>query len=161
MVLNETNDDKNVDNIKNEGVKQLPLTVTGEGEEKDTDKEIKIELPNLEELSKSINRLSSKLGIEELPEESNEMYIGGKKGEKYISDDKNNKLSDLEIFKRSLKQIKNYETKYGRKAPVPPKFVAFMEDYVKVVGSGAMSAAYYKRNNIYREMPMEQITNLK
>lgn len=157
MEVNENNsqeiDDKNISEGWSE---QLPYEDTDTSQ-----KEIKIELPNMEELSKSINRLSSRLGIAEIPEKDERMYIGGKKEEKYITDNENHKLDDVEIFRRSLKQIKNYEKNTHKKAPIPPKFVAFMEDYVKVVGGGAMTGEEYKKNNIYREMPLDQITNLE
>ena len=157
MSETESNSEQIADkNINEGGSEQLPYKDSVQNE-----KEIKIELPNLEELSQSINRLTSRLGITEIPEKDERMYIGGLKGEKYISDIENKKLDDVEIFRRSLKQIKNYEKNTHKKAPVPPKFVAFMEDYVKTVGGGAMTGEEYKRNNIYREMPMEQISNLK
>lgn len=142
-----------------EGTQDVPFSLAEDGNKLQND--IKIDFPNMEELTKSIKKLTLAINESDEPDIDNAMYIGGNKGKKYLSDNKNRKLTDLEIFEKSLNQIKEYENATGEQAPIPPKFVAYMEDFVKTVGGGAMTTPEYKRSTIFREMNLSNIKNLK
>lgn len=142
-----------------EGTQDVPFSLAEDGKKLQND--IKIDFPNMEELTKSIKKLTTAINESDEPDIDDSMYIGGNKGKKYLSDNKNRKLTDLEIFEKSLNQIKEYENATGEQAPIPPKFVAYMEDFVKTVGGGAMTTPEYKRSTIFREMNLANIKNLK
>ena len=73
-----------------------------------------------------------------------------------IVDNKNKKLSDYEIYKRSLNMIKNDKEK-GNKIPVSPSFIEYMEKYVDNHEKNIMSDSEFKKQNIYEEIPLAEV----
>ncbi len=107
---------------------------------------------SLSNINKTLIEINEKTEIDEEKEDTNFYVSSNKKGEKCLVDEKNEKMSDYNIFKKVLLNME-----YGKKAPnVHPDFVKYMEEYVKNVDNGG-DVKEFMDKEIYKEVALEDL----
>lgn len=105
---------------------------------------------------KSINNNISKLKDDNTEiKEDNSIILSSENNNKILVDKNNNKLSDYEIYKRTLKQIKS-DKENNKDVPLHPNFINYMEKYVEHVDKGG-KAEDFKREAIFKEIDISKL----
>lgn len=74
-----------------------------------------------------------------------------------LRDDKGDIISDYELAKQALKNIKEYQAKNKEPAPIAPIFVKWLENGVKYVDEGNGTMVDYKRETVRKQFDYEMI----
>lgn len=105
---------------------------------------------------KSINNNISKLKDDNTEiEEDNSIILSSENNNKILVDKNNKKLSDYEVYKRTLKQIKN-DKENNKDVPLHPNFINYMEKYVEHVDKGG-KADDFKKEAIFKEIDISKL----
>ena len=107
---------------------------------------------NLKLINNNIRQLSNSTDVEP----DNSIILSNSENINIMVDKNNNKLSDYEIYKRSLKMINDDKAK-GNKVQISPQFIKYMEQYVDNHDKGIMSDVEFMKNTIYEEVPLTDI----
>ena len=111
---------------------------------------------NLNNALKQINANIRELGsIEDAPVDTS-INMGNEGAKKILVDGKNEKLSDFELFKRSLQLIDNDKAN-GKVVQISPKFIEYMRQYVDNHEKGIMSDRDFKKSYIYEEFELSEV----
>lgn len=103
---------------------------------------------------KNINSQLKLLNHEEPEEDSNDVILFDNGIEKYLTDDKNKKLSDFDVYKKVLNQIEKDE-KENKNINIPYKFIEFMKAYCTNHETGVVSDEQFKKQNIEMKYPVD------
>lgn len=103
---------------------------------------------------KNINSQLKLLNKEEEEIENNDVILFDNGIEKYLTDDKNKKLSDYDVYKKVLKQIE-IDEKENKNINIPYKFIEFMKAYCNNHESGVVPDEQFKKQNIEMKYPVD------
>lgn len=103
---------------------------------------------------KNINAQLKMLNNEEEEVESNEIFLFDNGIEKYLTDNKNKKLSDYDVYKKVLNQIGS-DINENKDINIPYKFVEYMKRYVDNHEKGVLSDASFKKTHIEMKYPID------
>lgn len=103
---------------------------------------------------KNINSQLKLLNHEEPEEDSNDVILFDNGIEKYLTDNKNKKLSDYDVYKKVLKQIE-IDEKENKNINIPYKFIEFMKAYCNNHETGVVPDEQFKKQNIEMKYPIE------
>lgn len=103
---------------------------------------------------KNINSQLKLLNKEEEEIENNDVILFDNGIEKYLTDNKNKKLSDYDVYKKVLNQIEKDE-KDNKNINIPYKFIEFMKAYCSNHDSGVVPDEQFKKQNIEMKYPVE------
>lgn len=103
---------------------------------------------------KNINSQLKLLNHEEPEEDNNDVILFDNGIEKYLTDDKNKKLSDYDVYRKVLNQIEKDE-KENKNINIPYKFIEFMKAYCDNHESGVVPDEQFKKQNIEMKYPIE------
>lgn len=107
---------------------------------------------SLSNINKTLIEINEKTEIDEEKEDTNFYVSSNKNGKKCLVDEKNEKMSDYNIFKKVLLNIE-----HGKNFPnVHPNFVKYMEEYVKNVDNGG-DVKDFMDKEIYKEVSLEDL----
>lgn len=107
---------------------------------------------SLSNINKTLIEINEKTEIDEEKEDTNFYVSSNKNGKKCLVDEKNEKMSDYNIFKKVLANME-----YGKNFPnVHPDFVKYMEEYVKNVDNGG-DVKEFMEKAIYKEVNLEDL----
>lgn len=155
-VSRETLEEKNAENNNNvsrETIEENNTENNNVSRETIDYKENFIELNN--SLKKINNNIKELANVEETAED-NSINISSIDNKKVLVDKYNKKLSDYELFKRTLKMI---DTDKANNKPVQlsPQFITFMKEYVHNHENNILSDEEFKKQNIFEEIPLSDI----
>lgn len=155
-VSRETLEEKNTENnniVSRETIEENNTENNNVSRETIDYKENFIELNN--SLKKINNNIKELANVEETAED-NSINISSIDNKKVLVDKYNKKLSDYELFKRSLKMI---DTDKANNKPVQlsPQFITFMKEYVHNHENNILSDEEFKKQNIFEEIPLSDI----
>lgn len=103
---------------------------------------------------KNINSQLKLLNKEEEEIENNDVILFDNGIEKYLTDNKNKKLSDYDVYKKVLNQIEQDE-KENKNINIPYKFIEFMKSYCNNHESGVVPDKQFKKQNIEMKYPVD------
>ena len=106
-------------------------------------------------LKKINNNIKELANIEDV-EEDNSINISSIDNKKVLVDKFNKKLSDYEVFKRSLKMIESDKAN-NKPVQLSPQFIAFMKEYVHNHENNILTDEQFKKQNIFEEIPLSDI----
>ena len=106
----------------------------------------------LKQINANIRELAS---VEDSPVDTS-INMGNEGSKKILVNAKNEKLSDFELFKRSL-QLIDSDKSNGKVVQISPKFIEYMRQYVDNHEKGIMSDRDFKKSNIYEEFELSEI----
>lgn len=105
---------------------------------------------------KSINNNISKLKDDNIDiKEDNSIILSSENNNKILVDKDNKKLSDYEVYKRTLKQIKS-DKENNKDVPLHPNFINYMEKYVEHIDKGG-KADDFKKEAIFKEIDISKL----
>lgn len=111
---------------------------------------------NLNNALKQINaNLRELASVDESPVDTS-INMGNEGAKKILVNAKNEKLSDFELFKRSL-QLIDADKSNGKVVQISPKFIEYMRQYVDNHEKGIMSDREFKKSNIYEEFELSEV----
>ena len=106
---------------------------------------------SLSNINKTLMEINEKSKNEDEKEDTN-FYVSSKNGKKCLVDDKNEKMSDYNIFKKVL-----FNIEHGKNFPnVHPNFVKYMEEYVKNIDNGGDPKEFMDKE-IYKEVNLDNL----
>lgn len=106
-------------------------------------------------LKKINNNIKELAKVEEITED-NSINISSVDNNKMLVDKYNKKLSDYEVFKRSLKMIESDKAN-NKTVQLSPQFITFMKEYVHNHENNILSDEEFKKQNIFEEIPLSDI----
>lgn len=106
----------------------------------------------LKQINANIRELAS---VEDSPVDTS-INMGNEGAKKILVNAKNEKLSDFELYKRSLQLIDNDKSN-GKVVQISPKFIEYMRQYVDNHEKGIMSDRDFKKSNIYEEFELSEV----
>src|SRR5574344_737062 len=106
----------------------------------------------LKQINANIRELAS---VEDAPVDTS-INMGNEGAKKILVNAKNEKLSDFELFKRSLQLIDNDKSN-GKVVQISPKFIEYMRQYVDNHEKGIISDREFKKSNIYDDFELSEI----
>lgn len=105
---------------------------------------------------KSINNNISKLNADNtVHEDDNTIILSSENNNKILVDKNNKKLTDYDVYKRVLKQVK-IDKESNKDVPLHPNFVNYMEKYVDYVEKGG-KAEDFKKEAIFKEIDISKL----
>src|SRR5574344_2984687 len=116
-------------------------------------KENFIELNN--SLKKINNNIKELANVEEIAEDIS-INMSSVDNKKILVDKYNKKLSDYELFKRTLKMIDSDKAN-NKSVQLSPQFITFMKEYVHNHENNILSDEEFKKQNIFEEIPLSDI----
>ena len=149
----EENNTENNSNVSRETIEEDNTENKNVSRETIDYKESFTELNN--SLKKINNNIKELANIEDV-EEDNSINISSVDNKKILVDKYNKKLSDYEVFKRSLKMIENDKAN-NKSVQLSPQFIKFMKEYVHNHENNILSDEEFKKQNIFEEIPLSDI----
>lgn len=149
-------------------IKENETKETSGNDNKEKTENLEKQNENVEEITKSLETINKSLvgvnnNLKMLRNDNNinddediSINISNFDNKKFLVDKNNNKLSDYEVFKRSLKMIEEDKSK-GKNVQISPKFIKYMEKYVENVDKKIMPIKEFMQENIFNEIPLDEV----
>ena len=111
------------------------------------------------ELNNSLKKINDNIkelaNVEEIAED-NSINMSSVDNKKILVDKYNKKLSDYEVFKRTLKMIESDKAN-NKPVQLSPQFITFMKEYVHNHENNILTDEEFKKQNIFEEIPLSDI----
>lgn len=156
MYVNNTSDTVDNSNTQDVNNNTTEQTKTEQSDNKQ-DINVTVDMNTVSDSLRNINKTLLDMSDAQVePVEDNNFYITTKSGnkDKILVDSNNNKMSNYDIFTRTLDYIDN-----GAKINLTREFVQYMRDYVDNVDKGG-SPTEFMKDNIYRKVDLGSLGNI-
>lgn len=133
-----------------------PETVTKQETETKPETNYSKEFEEIGKSLKNINNNISKLKEENQEvEEDDTIILSSENNNKILVDKNNKKLTDYEVYKRTLNQIR-IDKEANKDVPLHPNFINYMEKYVEHVDKGGKPDEF-KKEAIFKEIDVSKL----